>query len=1179
MRVMSAGDGYKYLLRTVAAGDGDRSLSTPLTRYYAEVGTPPGRWLGGGVAALGGGRIAVGDPVSESQLQLMVGMGRDPASGDPLGRAYPVYAPLSERVADRVAALDPKLAGEDRSAAVAAIEAEEGERGSRRPVAGFDFTFSVPKSASVLWAVADAGTQSSIVQAHHEAVADVVAFMEREVAATRAGATGRDGAVAQVEVTGLIAAAFDHYDSRAGDPHLHTHVVVSNKARTVFDGKWRALDGRPLHAATVALSELHEALFADRLSRVLGVRWEQRQMGVDRNPSWAIRGVQEALVAEFSNRSRHIDVETDRLIEEYRAALGRRPGPATIVKLRAQATLATRPDKEIRSLADLTRDWRQRAGTHLGENATTWARRVAAGGPSSMLRAEDVPSEVVGRLGRSVVEEVGEKRSTWRHWNLYAEAARQTMGWRFATTEDRQAVTGLIVDAAERASIRLTPPELAPTPAVFQRPDGTSVFRPRHSVLFSSTALLEAEDRLLTLSRDKSAPTLATNRLQWSRTDSRGRLVRPDQVAALGSVATSGRVVDVLVGPAGAGKTTAMQALRHAWEAEHGIGSVLGLAPSAAAAEVLGAELGIPAENTAKWWHDHEAGRVTFTAGQLVILDEASLAGTLGLQRIADQVKDGGAKLLLVGDPAQLSSVEAGGAFALLVQDRADVPELERVERFTQDWEKRASLELRRGYAPAVDVYEEQGRIRGGTAEDMMDAAYGAWRSDLADGLMSILIAEDGATVADLNRRARADLALAGAIDATAEVALHDGTAASIGDLVLTRRNDRRLRSGTDWVRNGARWIVTNVRADGSLQVRREGRRWGGALVLPADYVRNHLELGYAVTAHRAQGLTTDTGHALIQAAGSRESLYVAMTRGRTSNTAYVATDRPDDNHSAQHPATGSQVTARAVLHAVLQRSTANTSAHQSLAAEQDAWASIAQLAAEYETIAAAAQHDRWTAPIRGSGLTPEQAKQVISSPAFAPLTAELRRAEALHHDVDRLLPRLIDARGMEDGEDLAAVLHHRLARATATPAGTRSGRRADRLVAGLIPAAIGPMTSEMRDALAQLGNLIEHRAIALVDAALSARELWIVSLSTPPPDRHALRAWRRDVTTVAAYRDRYRITASTPLGTDPETAVQQFDAAQAAAALHGARNLRTWTPPGRFSPVQRSRRHSGPSL
>ena len=278
MRVMSAGDGYKYLLRTVVAGDGDRALSTPLTRYYTEDGTPPGRWLGSAVTALGGGAITIGAQVTETQLQLLVGMGRDPVTGDPLGAAYRKYPSVTERIQLRITGLDTTLGLMERAEAVAAIEAEETTKGSRKAVAGLDFTFSVPKSASVLWAVSDAGTQSLIADAHHTAVAEMVAYIEREVAATRVGAAGRNGAVAQAEVSGVIAIAFDHYDSRAGDPHLHTHVVISNKVQTVHDGKWRSLDGRPLHGATVALSELHEAVFADHLTRTLGVVWEAREM-------------------------------------------------------------------------------------------------------------------------------------------------------------------------------------------------------------------------------------------------------------------------------------------------------------------------------------------------------------------------------------------------------------------------------------------------------------------------------------------------------------------------------------------------------------------------------------------------------------------------------------------------------------------------------------------------------------------------------------------------------------------------------------------------------------------------------------------------------------------------------------------------------------------------------------
>tara|TARA_R110000868_G_C10970452_1_gene769775 strand:- start:11435 stop:14971 length:3537 start_codon:yes stop_codon:yes gene_type:complete len=1157
MRVMSAGDGYKYLLRTVAAGDGDRSLSTPLTRYYAEEGNPPGFWLGAGVAALG--RVIVeGDQVSESQLQLLVGMGRNPVTGDPLGLAYPAYKTVAERIEERTAALDPGLGPASRAEAVAQIEAEEAGRGTRRAVAGYDFTFSIPKSASVLWAVADAGTQALIADAHHAAVSEVVAFMEREVAATRTGATARNGAVAQVDVRGLVATAFGHYDSRAGDPHLHTHVVISNKVQTVLDGKWRSLDGRPMHAATVALSELHEAVFADHLTRTFGVGWEVREMGRDRNPAWAVAAVPEELVVEFSSRSRHIHAEKNRLIAEYVDKHGRQPSTDTIIKLRAQATLTTRPEKQVRSLADLTAEWRHRAGRILGTDATSWARTVTANNAPLLLRADDIPLNVIASIGQSVVEVVGEKRSTWRRWNLTAEAARQTMGYRFASTVDREAVVGLVVDTAEAASLRLTPPELATSPVAFRRPDGTSVFRPKHSTVFSSELLLAAEDRLLERARMVTGPTvpLATVERIAARPDGEGRVLGDDQAAALVSVAVSGRIVDVLVGPAGAGKTTAMSSLRRAWEAEHGPGSVVGLAPSAVAAQVLADDLGIATENTAKWWEVHQRTGQTFRTGQLVIVDEASLAGTLSLDRVTALAAEAGAKVLLVGDYAQLQSVDAGGAFSLLVHDREDAPELVDIHRFTNPWEKTASFALRHGRTEVIDAYLEHGRVTGGETEAMIEAAYAAWRTDRVAGRASVLVSDSNESVLALNQRARTDLILDGTVNALREVELHDGTRAAAGDTVITRRNDRRLRAGRSWVRNGDSWTVTDIRDDGSVTLRRAGLRWGGSVVLPADYAADHLDLGYAVTSYRAQGITVDTSHVLVDPSMTRENLYVALTRGRDANRAYVAVDKPDDSHQGPHPGDNTDATARSVLFGVLQHVGAELSAHETITAEQDAWGSIAQLAAEYETIAAAAQRDRWANVVRASGLTDDDADAAINSPAFGALTAELRRAEANHHDIEALLPRLVRARGFGDADDIAAVLHHRVTRATARPAGSGRARKAPRMIAGLISEATGTMSGEFRQALAERRDLIETRADALVDTALTEQQGWAEALGAPPKDAKTAATWRRLARTVAAYRDRYGITDPTPLGVPAENDAQKIDAARARAALDRARDL-----------------------
>lgn len=1157
MRVMSAGDGYKYLLRTVAAGDGNRSLSTPLTRYYNAEGTPPGRWMGSGLPALGTGQVTSGDEVSEAQLQLLVGMGRDPVTGAPLGRAYPVYKTVTQRIEERTATLDQHLDPAARARAIAAIEAEEAERGTRRAVAGFDFTFSIPKFASVLWAVADAGTQSLIAQAHHDAVADMIAFMEREVAATRTGTTAGDGAVAQVDVRGVIATAYDHYDSRAGDSHLHTHVVISNKVQTVLDGKWRSLDSRPMHGATVTLSELHEAVFADHLARMLGVEWEARARGRDRNPAWAITGVPEELVAEFSTRARHIDEVTDRLIDTYVAGHGRRPSAATIMKLRAQATLSTRPEKTVHSLADLTAAWRNRATAVLGQDATGWARRVVANEQPLLLRADDISLDVVRAIGENVVAAVGEKRSTWRRWNLTAEAARQTMDYRFATTQDREAIVALVVDAAEAVSLRLTPFELASSPAAFRRPDATSVFRPKNSTIYSSHQLLDAEDRLLERSHDTTGPTVGLRTMERiaRRPDSDGRVLGEDQSDALVRIAVSGRVLDVLVGPAGAGKTTAMNALRRAWETEHGAGSVVGLAPSAGAAQVLAEDLGIATENTAKWWQSHQTTGATFNAGQLVIVDEASLAGTLSLDRITRLAAEDGAKVLLVGDHAQLQAVDAGGSFGLLVHDRGDAPELVDVHRFTHAWEKTASLDLRHGRTDVIDSYDAHGRIHDGETEEMIDSAYTAWRADLLAGKATVLVSDSNESVTALNTRARTDLILDGAVRGPREVDLHDGTRAATGDVVITRRNDRRLRAGRGWVRNGDRWNVMDVRDDGSIALQRAGAKWGATVIVPADYVAEHVELGYAVTSYRAQGITTDTAHVLVDSAMTRENLYVAMTRGRDANIAYVV-DQPDTAHDIPHPGDNQAATGRSVLYGVLKHTGAELSAHETIAAEQETWRSIAQLTAEYETIAAAAQHDRWATLIQNSGLTDTQAADVLASDAFGPLTAELRRAEANHHDVDVLLPKLVRARRLDNADDVAAVLHHRVAMATARPAGLGRTRKTPRLIAGLIPEATGSMSDEMRQALNERRDLIEARADAVLDYALAGAAPWTAELGPRPTDVEKLATWRHSARVVAAYRDRYQVITEAAIGTQAETIGQKIDAVRAQAALDAVRRL-----------------------
>lgn len=306
---LTAGDGYKYLLQHVASGDVDRRMATPLTAYYTASGYPPGRWMGSGLRGLGDGQLVPGDEVTEDQMAALFGRAEDPLTGRVLGRPHRVYKSPPERIRD----LDPALSGAARQRAIEQIHHAEMRQKTKQAVAGFDLTFSPVKSISALWATTDVGIQEQIVAAHHEAVADVLELIEQHAAFTRSG----DGGITQLDARGLIAAAFDHWDTRSGDPQLHTHVVVANRAQSP-DGTWRALDGRLLFRSAVAMSEIHNVFLADKLTQRLGVTWELRERGSQRNPAFEIDLIPDELIREFSpgpNRSKQTSARSCRNAE------------------------------------------------------------------------------------------------------------------------------------------------------------------------------------------------------------------------------------------------------------------------------------------------------------------------------------------------------------------------------------------------------------------------------------------------------------------------------------------------------------------------------------------------------------------------------------------------------------------------------------------------------------------------------------------------------------------------------------------------------------------------------------------------------------------------------------------------------------------------------------------------
>jgi conjugative relaxase-like TrwC/TraI family protein len=1188
MRVMSAGRGFEYLLKSVAAGDGDRDLGTPLTRYYTAEGTPPGMWLGSGLSGLGSdevGRIAAGDVVTEVQLSRLLGEGVDPVTGERLGLGYGRYATRQQRIASRTVAPEP-VARVQRDEEVVRLRSEEAQPASRQPVAGFDFTFSPPKSLSALWAVSDAVTQTLIVQAHDAAMRDVLDFMEREVAATRVG----KGGVARVGVRGLIATGFDHYDSRAGDPQLHTHLVVANKVEGA-DGKWRTLDSRALHRATVALSETYNAYLADRTARLLGISWVPVDRGRDRNTGWEIAGIPTPLLDEFSRRTRGdatgregIEAVTARLTEDYRATHGRSPSARAVIRLRQQATLTTRPVKELHSLAELTADWRARATDVLGQDATTWAQTLLTHSPNEpLVRAGDLTGQQIDDLAAVVLMEVGNKRAVWGRWNLHAEAARQTMGVRFVSTDDRERLLAAVVQHAEAGSLRLTPAYDRTSPAPFVE-DGYSAFQPRDTIAYTSQAILDAETRLLALSHKEDGPRLSARAAHRHTIgpDESGVMLAADQAVAIRRLATSGRVLDVLVGPAGAGKTTALRALHTAWTATHGEGSVIGLAPSSSAADVLGDELGIRTENTAKFDYDHARGRWNLTSGQLVLLDEASLAGTIALDRITAHAAAVGAKVVLIGDWAQLSAIETGGAFGMLVAARTDAPELTDVRRFKANWEKTATLRLRHGDTTVLDTYSQHQRIHDGDTDTMLNAVYTAWQHDKTAGLSTVMVAGTSTTVAELNQRARADLIAAGTVEPSG-VPLRDGTTAGVGDEVVTRENDRHLTTSDGrWVKNGDRWQVTDRLEDGSLAVRRlrrNGAPYGQALVLPAGYVRVQVELGYATTVHRAQGSTVDTAHAILDPqTATLELLYVALTRGRTANHVYVPTDQPvgvEDHHDEHEQVQDG----RGVLEHVMARSSAAPTATDTLHLAVAEHSSLTQLVSEYETIAAYAQHDRWEALLEDSGITDTQLDRILDSDALPRVEAALRRGEANGHDVERLVRRIAPAlNGHEQPADTLATL---LDRKTGQPRGG-SHPVTPRRVAGLIPIPQGQIPEHLRVALTEREHLITRTARTVAVIALKAAEPWTARLGPAPAAAAQREAWLRAATTIRLYRERHHISGPLPLGNrDAITdSAQGHDYRSAQAAYQYARRLSEIEQPSRAMTRRPApARDHGPSL
>jgi len=1068
---ITAGDGYTYLTRQVAAGDSSPERGKSAAAYYTETGNPPGAWMGRGLDALG-----VSGRVSEEQMTALFGLGLHPnaeaimavyrsehvAAGmtdkqlakvneqarkqAALGRPFPEYkdlGPFEERVAERLAAIRRETGREATGVEEKKVKREEARR-QRRAVAGFDLVFTPVSSVSRLWGLDPrASVREAIEQAHYAARDAALKLLEEHAAHTRTGSSGQ----AQIETCGLIAAVFDHADNRLGEPNLHSHVALSSKVLGV-DGKWRALDARSFYRMTVAASELYNTRLEAELHARLGLEFEVRPDTVGkREPVREIKGFPSRVLAHFTRRRAGIEAEYKRLLADFRAAHGRDPSLAAAHELAQQATLATRKGKKPpRAWSAMRAEWSAELAEAFG--AAELAEVMAVVPERGTGRPKKVTSaqvDVAGIAAR-VVAEVQEHHATWTRWSVLAQAQRELRGTLFTSPIEQERAVVLVAQAALSTwSLSTEPPELVAEPTALRRSDGSSVFTQHGAERYTSQAILDAEARLVdaagiatTIGVDGQTTALVLAGHE-QRTD---RLLDPGQHALVKAFACDGRLLMAGIGPAGAGKTTAMKALSEVIQAG-GAGRLVPLATSASAAGVLAKDLGTSAENLHKFLWEWTTGPhakalaqgrsvpagmelFALNPGDVVLVDEAGMAGTLNLDRLVTIAAKRGAVVRLLGDYRQLGAVESGGALRLIASESGAV-ELSTLYRFKNPVEAEATLKIRVGDTAGLDFYQDTGRIRHGSRQTMTEQAYAGWKADMLAGRKALMVAATNADVAELGARARADRVAAGQVEADG-VRLHDGNTAGAGDWIVTRDNNRRLRAGVhDFVKNGDAWKILERREDGTLVV--EHFEHQGRVLLPAAYVGANVELLYATTAHRAQGSTVERCHALVTEQMARENFYVITTRAEDGTIIYVATHElaslDIDEHVDAVPFDADAYAAREILEHVLARETAEVSATEQIRTAYADAGSLHTLVPRYEHALDIATDDHYRRLVER--VLPDLAEEITEDPAWHAVLRALREAEAAGWDTPTLLETTTRRRELGTAESLAQVISWRL--------------------------------------------------------------------------------------------------------------------------------------------------------
>jgi conjugative relaxase-like TrwC/TraI family protein len=799
----------------------ERSVADGIDDYYAGRGESPGVWIGRGAAEL-----ELEGVVGDGELGRLIS-GRHPLTGAVL-RAQ---APKKQTAVERI---DPATG--DRYLEVKPL----------KPVAGYDLVFSPPKSVSLLHALGGEEVRHAVDQAHLAAWQAALRYLEQRACVTRKGKNGR----VREHGSGFVAAAYQHRTSRAQDPHLHTHVIVANMAKSA-DGTFRALDGRPiLEHYRLAAGYLYQAQLRFELTRSLGVEWREPQSGMAE-----IADVPDEALKEFSKRRLQV---LDYL---------ERQGSSGFYAAKV-AAVATRDRKEPVDLPRLREEWRARAAEHgLGRR------------------------QLKRLLGRTVVQELGERE--------IAEVASHLVG-PDGLTEKRSTFAGTeAVMAWAEKHTQGAPVEraLALVERFLGRKEVAAVERAAvgRPALFSTDELIRHERAALWIAartRQVRVPVVSQKMLDQVARERAGAL-SAEQMAMVRAVTESPHRVVCVVGHAGTGKTVALAALAEAFRREGYL--ALGAAPSGVAAANLGAATHVPTMTLHRLLAE-TSGRGGLPRGCLLLVDEAGMADTRTLTNALFQVDYADGKLVLVGDPAQLAAVGPGGLFAALVERNGAI-ELTDNRRQRDELERRALVLLREGGSrDYLAQAAEQGRLRVAETRTEAKAQLVAdwWRAASGDLAGCVMIAYRRSDVAELNAVARNLLDREGRIGPES-VSLDSGLELAVGDRVLCTRNDRALG-----VANGQRGTVVGVSSEErSIAVELDD---GRGLALPGRYVdAGHVTHAYALTGHKTQGLTVERAFVLAEGEGNlREWGYVALSRARRETRLY-AVGREVDPDASPH--------------------------------------------------------------------------------------------------------------------------------------------------------------------------------------------------------------------------------------------------------------------------------------